>query len=115
MRSKCIQTLGLAVLTAVCGWSQVPNPSITNISPTLLPAGSQTQNITINGVGFNACTRPRFDGVDQPVFSLVGTTQMTVQITSARMTAPTSISVSVFRYDVVPGSAVCGTTSGLAS
>jgi uncharacterized protein (TIGR03437 family) len=84
-----------------------PVPALSNISPTSALAGSGNLMITVNGSGFSASSRVRFNGADLPT-SFVSGTQLTATIPASSLAAAGTASITVF--NPAPG----GGTSGAA-
>jgi len=72
-----------------------PRPSLNSVSPTSAVAGTGALTLTVNGSGFVAASRVRWNGADRPT-TLVSSTQMTAAIAAADVAAAASALVTVF-------------------
>jgi subtilisin family serine protease len=70
-------------------------PVLTSMSPTTAVAGAGALTLTVNGSGFIAASRVRWNGADRPT-TLVSSTQMTAAIAAADVAAAASALVTVF-------------------
>ncbi len=83
-------------------------PTLDNISPVAMPAGSASFEMIATGTNFNPGTTLRFNGVDRPVL-FMSSTEVRAQITAAEVTA-----AGVFPVECVnpsPGGGLSGPLS----
>ncbi len=73
-------------------------PSLTSILPSSAPAGSPARDLTVNGSGFDPCTRVRWNGTDLAGYSLINSNQMKASMPATLLASPGSATVTVFRF-----------------
>lgn len=95
------------------GQSTTVNNVVPNSTVQRLTASDPPQNITVNGVLFNACSVVRFAGTNLTT-NVVSTSQLTASIPASMLLTPGVRQISVFRYNQVVGTAslICSTTAG---
>lgn len=76
------------------GATQNPVPSISNISPTYVPAGSNSRTLSINGSGFIASSSVTFNGVAHTA-TLVSPQQLTTALGESDVANPGNYPVAV--------------------
>jgi len=76
------------------GTTQNPVPSIANISPTFVPAGSSSQTLSINGSGFVASSSVTFNGLAHAA-TLVSSQQLTITLSQSDLAKPGNYPVAV--------------------
>jgi hypothetical protein len=76
------------------GTTQNPVPSIANISPTYVPAGSSSQTLSINGSGFVASSSVTFNGLAHAA-TLVSSQQLTITLSQSDLANPGNYPVAV--------------------
>ena len=72
-----------------------PVPTLTGISPTSATAGDAAFVLTVNGTNFNSSSVVRLGGVDRPT-TLVNSTQLTAQLTTADVQVAGIFPITVF-------------------
>ncbi|HKZ79240.1 MAG TPA: IPT/TIG domain-containing protein [Pyrinomonadaceae bacterium] len=70
-------------------------PTLTNIFPVSIPAGSAPFDLTATGTNFNAITKVRFNGVDHPV-TFVSSTEVHAQIAADEIGTSGIFPVEIF-------------------
>ena len=71
------------------------HPTLTSMSPTTAVAGSGALTLTVNGSGFIAASRVRWNGADRPT-TLLSAAQMTAAISAADVATAGTALVTVF-------------------
>ena len=69
----------------------IPNPcdvTVTSFSPVSGPAGTE---VTINGTNFTGATEVRFNGLSQPVFEYMSSTQIKARVPEGATTGPITV------------------------
>ena len=109
--------LGVCLLASLAPavLAQTP-PTVTSLAPSSLPMGSPTQNITVNGTGFDSCAVVRWNGVDLGQQVLLSATQMRAQVSASMLASAGNATITVFRFTrVVTGPTAFCLTTGQSS
>lgn len=85
-----------------------PAPTVGSLSPAGATAGSGAFTLTVNGSGFVAASKVRWNGADRTT-TFVSATQLTAAITAADVTTAGSTNVTVFNPS--PGGGVSSATT----
>jgi len=100
------------------GGMGIPGAMLTSISPSRVPAGSPTFTLTINGSGFVAGGTVSWNGSGLGPYTLVSSTQVTIQVPAADVTTAGtmgSIVVSIPTPKTNPSNALAFTVSAFTS
>jgi uncharacterized protein (TIGR03437 family) len=89
-----------------------PKPTLTEISPNFVAAGSSAIMVNITGAGFVAGATVRWNGNNRPT-SIVSSTQLTVQIPASDLSTMAEASITVF--NPAPSGGVSNSLSFLVS
>jgi hypothetical protein len=79
-----------------------PAPALTSLSPNKTTAGSPGFTLTVNGTGFGATSRVRWNGVERAT-TLVSATRLTATILAADVSAAGTAQVTVANGQIVSG------------
>src|SRR5215510_16047723 len=84
--AKCAVWLIIAIGILGCGGGGESNPApvINSISPSTANAGTQTQNVTINGSGFLASSTATYNGTAAQA-TFVSSSQLTLALTTGNL------------------------------
>lgn len=89
-----VAALGELDSNAIMLWVDNLAPTLTSISPTILPAGNPAFELTAIGTNFNSGTLLRFNGVDRAV-TLISSTEVRAQIAASEIIGPGAFPVEI--------------------